>query len=114
MTKSLAEDNLAKSAKHGERMLEVRVRFWTNDIAEGDGYVIPGHGWSSGVVRMERNETHGIVPSPPIPFGSLMELPHAIERALIANKVVLHDARERKYMAPPPKGTAAPRGSADS
>jgi hypothetical protein len=28
-------------AKHGEKMIEVKVRFWTNDISREAGKVIP-------------------------------------------------------------------------
>jgi hypothetical protein len=45
-----------KDAKHGERMVEIRVRFWTNGIAPGKGQIRPKHAWSGGVVLMERNE----------------------------------------------------------
>jgi hypothetical protein len=36
-TNKLATEAL--KAPHGERMLEVRVRFWTNDIADQEGFV---------------------------------------------------------------------------
>jgi hypothetical protein len=55
-------DAAAQEAKHGEKMIEVKLRFWTNDIAEKKGDVIPKHAWSSGVVRVERNDSHGIKP----------------------------------------------------
>lgn len=77
-------------AKHRERMIEVKVRFWTNDIAEGRGYIRPKHAWASGVVRMERNESHGIIPKKPIIFHSLMDIPAKIEKALIDHGIVLH------------------------
>jgi hypothetical protein len=55
-------------AKHGQKMIEVKLRFWTNEIAEGDGMIRPKHAWASGVVRMERNAAHGITPDSPLPF----------------------------------------------
>jgi hypothetical protein len=104
------EELVSQVAKHGERMLEVRVRFWTNDLAPDKGMVWPRHGWTSGMVYMDRNDSHGIVPTDPLPFNSLMELARVIERVLIANRVVLHEARERRYIAPPPPGSKPARG----
>ena len=52
----------ALEAKHGEKMIEVKLRFWTNGLADEDGKVTPKHAWSAGVVRLERNGTHNIVP----------------------------------------------------
>jgi hypothetical protein len=86
-------------ALHGEKMIEVKVRFWTNNIASS-GRVKPKHAWSGGVVRMERNATHGITPGKPIPFNSLLEVATAIEKALIAHGVRIHPSkRMRKYVA---------------
>jgi hypothetical protein len=85
-------------AKHGEKMIEVKLRFWTDDIAAQKGMVVPKHAWASGVVRMERNKPHGIEPSSPIPFNSLLDVGSAIEKALIEHGVILHPSRKmRKY-----------------
>lgn len=85
----------AKEAKHGQKMVEVKVRFWTDDIAE-KGKVVPKHAWSSGVVRIERNDAHGIVPSNPVPFNSLLDLGASIEKVLVEHGVVLHPSRKMK------------------
>lgn len=86
----MVETTQSREAKHGERMIEVRVRFWTDEIAKGKGRIIPKHAWTSGVVRMQHNEPHGISPEYPIPFNSLMELPQVIERVLIQHGIKLH------------------------
>jgi hypothetical protein len=44
----------------------------------------------TGVVRMERNHSHGIKAGRPRPFNTLGEMPVAIERTLIEHGVVLH------------------------
>lgn len=80
-------------------MIEVRVRFWTDKIAEEKNKVIPGHAWTGGVVMLERNASHGIAPLEPLPFNSLADLPGKIEKLLIAQGVTLHlSSRERKYL----------------
>ncbi len=85
-------------ARHGERMIEVKIRFWTNNLADEKGRVLPKHAWSSGVVRMESNKTHSIVPGAPKPFHSLLDLGAIIERVLIDHGVALHPSRRmRKY-----------------
>lgn len=89
-----------RTADRGERMIEVKLRFWTNDIAEGDGKVRPKHAWSSGVVRMERNQTHGIKPKNPRPFHSLLDVGAVIERVLVQHGIQLHPSRQmKKYLA---------------
>jgi hypothetical protein len=89
----------AREAQHGQRMIEVKIRFWTNDIAEGKGVIRPKHAWARGVVRMERKDTHNIKPQKALPFNSLMELPGVIEKVLIAHEITLHPSpKMRKYL----------------
>ncbi len=94
-TKNLA----AIDAKHGEKMIEVKIRFWTNDIAPTKGQLVPKHAWSDGVVRIEGNKTHGITPGAPKPFHSLLDVGAVIEKTLIEQGIVLHPSRKmRKYV----------------
>jgi hypothetical protein len=89
----------AREAKQGQRMIEVRLRFWTNDIA-GPGKILPKHAWSSGVVRIERNESHGIVPGSPKPFHSLLDVGSVIEKVLLENGITFHpSSRMARYFA---------------
>ena len=86
-------------AAANQRMIEVKLRFWTNGLAKGKGYVIPKWASSSGVVRIERNDTHGIKPGKPIPFHSLLDVGSVIEKVLIAQGVVLRPSkRMKKYV----------------
>lgn len=90
----------SKKAQQGEKMIEIKVRFWTNDLAAKEGHVIPKHGWTAGAVRMERNDAHGIIPSDPMLFHSLLDLSAVIEKVLTKHGVVLHpSARMKKYIA---------------
>jgi len=89
-----------KDAKHGQKMVEIKVRFWTDGIAAEKGKVIPKHAWSAGVVRIERNDAHEIAPAQPVPFNSLLELGTAIEKVLIEYGIVLHrSTKMKKYFA---------------
>lgn len=89
-----------EEAAHGQRMIELKVRFFTNELA-AKGRVIPKEGWTRGVVRVTPNEAHGIESGDPRHFNSLMELPAAIERVLIENGIVLHPTgKQAKYLAP--------------
>jgi len=88
-----------KVAVHGEKMIEVKIRFWTNDIAKKTGNIVPKHAWSSGVVRMEGNKSHGIKPRNPLPFHSLMDIGAVIEKVLINHSIALHPSkRMNKYI----------------
>lgn len=87
-------------AKQGEKMIEVRVRFWTNDLAQQEGHVVPKHAWTSGVVNMVANETHTITSEPPLPFHSLLDLGSVIEKALLRQGITLHVGRKMaQYIA---------------
>ena len=93
-----ANDPVTREAKHGERMIEVKIRFWTDTLAPR-GKVIPKNAWTSGVVRIESNKTHGIKPLPPVPFNSLLDVGAAIEKVLMAHGITLHPSRKmRKYV----------------
>ncbi len=86
-------------AQHGEKMIEVKLRFWTNDIAGKPGNVVPRNAWAAGVVRIEKNASHGIKPGKPLPFHSLLDIGAVIEQVLIEHDVVLHPSRKmKKYM----------------
>jgi hypothetical protein len=89
----------SNKADIGERMIQVSIRFWTNNIAKGKGRIVPGHAWSGGMVRMETNAAHGIKPKSPMPFHSMMDLSATMEKVLIAHGIVLHpSSRTLKYM----------------
>jgi hypothetical protein len=90
----------ALEAKYGQKMIEVKVRFWTNDIAEEDGKVLPKHAWASGTVRIDKNTSHGIGPSGAHLFHSLLDLGSVIEKVLIKQGIQLHvPTRMKKYIA---------------
>lgn len=90
---------LEKEAAHGKKMIEVKIRFWTNDIAQEKGKILPKHAWACGVVRMERNDVHGIEPGNPVPFNSLMDVSAIIEKVLIQHGITLHPSRKmEKYI----------------
>ena len=89
----------AQKPKYGEKMIEVKIRFWTNNLAHNKDSIQPKHAWTSGVVRMERNDSHGIVPGYPSPFNSLMEIPMVIEKVLMKHDIKLHrDHKMGKYI----------------
>lgn len=85
-----------KKVSHEERMIEVKIRFWTDDIATVDGNIVPGHARSSGLVSVEPSEAHEIVPGSPVSFHSLMDIPSALEKVLIENGIVLHRSKMMK------------------
>lgn len=96
----LKNQAIEREAQWGERMIELKVRFWTDKIAGGKGRIHQKHAWGSGVVRMERNRAHNIDPQKAIPFNSLMELLAAIEKLLIQHDITIHPStRMRKYFA---------------
>ena len=91
----------AREATHGEKMIEIKVRFWTDELCER-GKVIPKHALTAGVVRIKPNKTHGIAPGgDAVPFNSLLDLGAAIEKVLKQHGIVLHIGSGMKtYLAP--------------
>jgi len=88
-----------REAKHGEKMIEIKVRFWTDQIAEDKGNIRPKHCWDAGVARITTNKSHDIKPQQPIIFRSLMDVPRAIEDCLINNGITVHTENcSYKYM----------------
>jgi hypothetical protein len=88
----------SKQARQTEKMIEIRIRLWTNDIAATKGEIVPKHAWDSGVVFLERNQSHEIQPSNPKPFHTLLELPSVLEKLFIKHGIQLHPSRQtRKY-----------------
>ena len=61
-------------AAHGNKMIEIRVRLWTDNIAQsGKGTVLPKHAWDAGVVLLQTNSAHGISGQNPVPFNGFAE-----------------------------------------
>ncbi len=87
-------EDAGKKVSHEERMIEVRLSFWTDGIAAVEGNIVPKHARSSGLMRAEPNEAHGIVPESPVAFHSLMDVTSALERVLIENGIVLHHSKK--------------------
>ena len=77
-------------APHGDKMIEITIKFWTNSIADTEGMVLPKHMHNSGTIRLVANTTHGIPGEKPTPFGSITELPGKIEELLERHKIVVH------------------------
>ena len=89
----------AVKAGIGQRMIELKIYFWTNNIAIGKGKIVPKHAWSSGMVRIEPNEAHGITGRKPKPFHTILDLGMTIQNVLIQNGIVLHPGkRMEKYV----------------
>ena len=77
---------------------EVRLRFWTDDIAAKKGEIIPKHAWGSGMINIERNAAHGLTPTKWLAFNSVSEIPAVIEKCLIENGVkVIASRKMKKY-----------------
>lgn len=86
----MSSSKMEKEAVNGKKMIEVKVRFWTNGIAEGESKIIPKECWDAGVVRLTSNRSHGITPQKPIMFHSLMDITAKIEKDLMSHEIKLH------------------------
>ena len=84
-------------AKHGEKMIEVRVRFWTNNLVKKHK-LMPRHAWDNGTVGMDSNKSHRIQPKSPMPFNSLLDLPSVLAKVLVQHGVTLHAGRKLRKL----------------
>jgi hypothetical protein len=97
----MPSDIQSREAAHGSKMIELKVRFWTDDLADGK-QIRPKHAWTSGVVRLVANSAHGIKGGRPKPFNSLLDLTAVIEQALVDEGIQLHISRRmRKFISAP-------------
>ena len=87
-----------KVAKHGEKMIEVRIHFWTDGITKEEDTVIPKHAWDSGVVSIPVNKAHGITPASQQPFNSILDLTSVLAKVLVEHGVTLHTGRKLRKL----------------
>lgn len=92
----------ARDAEYGSDMIEVKLRFWTNNISETKGQLVPKHAWAAGNVRVEPNDAHGIKPRKPEQFHTLLDIGAAIEKVLIEHGIVIHPSRKMSKYSPKP------------
>jgi hypothetical protein len=86
-------------APHGQKMIELTIRFWTNNLSRKRGHIVKKECWDAGVVYMHENLAHGITSANPMPFHSLLDLPAKIEKVLITHKVKAHPGKlSKKYI----------------
>ena len=80
------------------KMIVVEVRFWTEDLPS-KGKRTPKHAWTAGKVTIGANRLHGIKAGSNVPFGSILQIPAAIEKALLKAGITLHpNPTMRKYV----------------
>ncbi len=78
--------------RNENRLIEIKVRFWTNVHGAGKK-ISPKHAFSAGVVQMSRNDLHGVEPTEPLPFNSLLELSGKIEKLLVRHGITVHPCK---------------------
>jgi len=61
----------------GNKTISLAVYFFTDDLAEQDGAVIPGHAWAQGQVAVRANATHGIKSGHEVMLNRMADLPAA-------------------------------------
>jgi hypothetical protein len=109
VTQDSPQEGRAIAAPHGEKMIQLDVRLFTDEIAS-PGKIIPKHAWDTGMVTVQTNPSHGLKKGEPIPFNSLLELPVAIEKLFLKKGIVLHaGSRSRKYFRTAPVKSPAPK-----
>jgi hypothetical protein len=75
-------------ADEGEKMVEVRLRFWTNHIAS-NGAIVPKHIWPHGMARIISNPSHDLKAGASVPFRGLASIVDAVEKLFAAHGITL-------------------------
>jgi len=91
---------MSVKANDGERMIELRVKFFTNNITSEQGTVDPKTAWASGWIVATANKTHGITNSKvkPKAFHSFAGIQTTMEDVLAEHGIkLMATRRERKY-----------------
>lgn len=101
MAESTVKEIEEREAKWGEKMISLDVRFWTDGIAETENMIVPKHALAAGVVKLNRNDAHGIkTTSNPIPFNTPLQLLEAVEELFIREGITLHlSSTMRRYFS---------------
>ncbi len=86
-------------AKRENKMIEVRVKFWTNaredDATEWKTMKATGYG--AGLVTLPRNDLHDIGPASPVHFHTMGQILPAIEEILARAGVRIVNSREESF-----------------
>ena len=70
------------------KTIQFRLNLWTNDLP-----TFPGHAQEAGVLRVEKNETHGIEGIEKH-IHSLEEIPNVIRDMLTSQGITLHKQKK--------------------
>ena len=94
--------------KPSHKMIEVKLRFWTDSIADKPGGIVQKRAWDKGYATVSANELHGINKcSKEVKFNSILEIHSAVAGALEDAGVTLYTGHKlRKLIKSPPKQTA--------
>ncbi len=79
-----------------DKPIKVTIYLRTDGLpGAAEGQVIPGHAWTSGVVRVRPSKAHRLRAGQPMPFSGMTQIGTAVEEALTAADVTLHLRRGR-------------------
>lgn len=86
-------------SKEGNKTVEVRLHFFTDQIAANGGVFKAKHAVSVGTARLPTNPRHGITKGECHYFESLAELPATVAKALAAHGITLHPGKKQSRAA---------------
>jgi hypothetical protein len=78
-------------APHGQKMITLKVRFWTDNISKKPGAQLKKECWDAGVVSIAGNRSHGFqTETETLPFNSLPQLLSTLEKLFIKHGIQMH------------------------
>lgn len=76
-------------APHGKKTIELRIRFFTDQLSSVPGNIWPKHAWDRGSIYTVVNDYHDIEVAGAT-FNSTAEITLAIEKVLVKAGIRLH------------------------
>ena len=95
MVKTHEREKIGFNAPHGEKMITMKLKFWTNNIPLDN----PKMAWCSGVVHLVANRSRGLgrdTGTNPIPFNQLEEVTGDTGKIGIVEAII--QALEREHV----------------
>jgi hypothetical protein len=89
--------SITKKGIHGKKMIEIKIRLWTDGIADEEDHIFPKKAWDSGVIYVTPNDLHGIKSNSPVVFNSFGSILKTLEKVLISQGIQLWPSRNSVY-----------------
>jgi hypothetical protein len=90
---------MPRETKAENKMIQIKVYLWTDQLAPKKGAILPKHAWEGGWVFLPANKLHGIRANRKKAFHRFSELLDTVGDILRQNGINIHEAPPRRKTA---------------